>query len=177
MKAWDSEQRAFAVGSGEISMSLLDVALILGVPVEGDPVVLTEEESFSGFEELYGAARGKRKVVMGSLEVRLDSIGDVVSDDFVRTSKYPTVGAMVSYMLSSRCEFNQFIFPLNYKNLFFRSKSTNLKSEFKPQTHKNKTTQKIVGSVHFHHQEKPFVLISLKKRSYNNWGFLISSFS
>ncbi|XP_057458460.1 protein MAINTENANCE OF MERISTEMS-like [Lotus japonicus] len=96
MEAWDSERRVFAVGTGEISMSLLDVALILGVPVVGDPVVLTEEEAFSEMEEVYGAARGKRKVAMGSLEARLDSIGDVVSDDFVRTFLLYTIGTFLS---------------------------------------------------------------------------------
>ncbi|KAJ1377664.1 Aminotransferase-like, plant mobile domain, partial [Sesbania bispinosa] len=95
IEAWNCERRAFEVGSGEISMSLLDVALILGLPVVGNPVVL-EEEPFSDWEELYGAARGKRKVTMASLEARLDSLGEIVSDDFVRTFLLYTIGTFLS---------------------------------------------------------------------------------
>lgn len=95
MEAWDSNQRAFAVGSGEIEMSLLDVALILGIPVVGNRVGLTEEEPFSDLEKQYGAAHGRRKVAMSSLEARLDSIGEVVSDDFVRSFLLYTIGTFL----------------------------------------------------------------------------------
>lgn len=79
-----------------MEMSLLDVVLILGLPVVGKRVVFTEEEPFSELEEFYGAARGKRKVAMSSLEARLDSLGEVVDDDFVRTFLLYTIGTFLS---------------------------------------------------------------------------------
>ncbi|RDX69472.1 Protein MAIN-LIKE 2, partial [Mucuna pruriens] len=97
MDAWSCESRAFALRSGgEIGMTLLDAALILGLPVAGNPVNLTEEEPFSDLEELYGATKAKRKVAMSFLENRLDSIGDVVSDDFVRSFLLYTIGTFLA---------------------------------------------------------------------------------
>ncbi|XP_058729390.1 uncharacterized protein LOC131601554 [Vicia villosa] len=96
MEAWNSELRVFELGSGEIGFSLLDVALILGLPVVGQRVELSDDELFSELEEEYGASRAKRKVAMGSLEARLDSIGEVVSDDFVRSFLLFTIGTFLS---------------------------------------------------------------------------------
>jgi hypothetical protein len=95
MEAWNSERRVFEIGSGEIGFSLLDVALILGLPVAGHRVELVEEELFSELEEEYGATRAKRKVAMATLEARLDSIGKVVSDDFVRSFLLFTIGTFL----------------------------------------------------------------------------------
>ncbi|XP_073225841.1 uncharacterized protein [Cicer arietinum] len=96
MEAWNSDRQVFEVGSGEIAISLLDVALILGIPVVGHRVELKEEELFSDFEGQYGALPGKRKVAMATLEARLDTIGDVVSDDFVRSFLLFTIGTFLS---------------------------------------------------------------------------------
>ncbi|XP_027337282.1 protein MAINTENANCE OF MERISTEMS-like [Abrus precatorius] len=97
MDTWSCERRAFVLLSGgEIQMTLLDVALILGLPVAGSPVTLKEEEPFSDLEELYGATKGKRKVAMSFLENRLDSVGDVVSDDFVRSFLLYTIGTFLA---------------------------------------------------------------------------------
>jgi hypothetical protein len=95
MEAWNSERQVFEIGSGEIGFSLLDVALILGLPVAGHRVELVEEELFSELEEEYGATRAKRKVAMATLEARLDSIGKVVSDDFVRSFLLFTIGTFL----------------------------------------------------------------------------------
>ncbi|GAU30823.1 hypothetical protein TSUD_267430 [Trifolium subterraneum] len=96
MEAWNSERRVFEIGAGEIGFSLLDVALILGLPVAGHRVELVEEELFSELEEEYGATRAKRKVAMATLKVRLDSIGKVASDDFVRSFLLFTIGTFLS---------------------------------------------------------------------------------
>lgn len=97
MDAWSCERRAFALRSGaEIRITLLDVALILGLPVSGNPVSFTAEEPFSDLEELFGATIGKRKVALSFLENKLDSIGDAVSDDFVRSFLLYTIGTFLS---------------------------------------------------------------------------------
>jgi len=97
MEAWSCGSRAFVLRSGgEIRMTLLDAALILGLPVTGNPVNLTEQEPFSDLEESYGATKLKRKVAMSFLENRLDSIGDAVSDDFVRSFLLYTIGTFLA---------------------------------------------------------------------------------
>ncbi|XP_017440942.1 protein MAINTENANCE OF MERISTEMS isoform X2 [Vigna angularis] len=97
MEAWSSGSRAFVLRSGgEIRMTLLDAALILGLPVTGNPVNLTEQEPLSDLEESYGATKVKRKVAMSFLENRLDSIGDAVSDDFVRSFLLYTIGTFLA---------------------------------------------------------------------------------
>ncbi|XP_027906754.1 protein MAINTENANCE OF MERISTEMS-like isoform X2 [Vigna unguiculata] len=97
MEAWSSGSRAFVLHSGgEIRMTPLDAALILGLPVTGNPVNLTEQEPFSDLEESYGATKVKRKVAMSFLENRLDSIGDAVSDDFVRSFLLYTIGTFLA---------------------------------------------------------------------------------
>ncbi|KAK7349701.1 hypothetical protein VNO77_07281 [Canavalia gladiata] len=97
MDTWSCERHTFVLRSGsEIQMTLLDVALILGLPVSGNPVALKEEEPFSDLEERYGATKGKRKVALSFLENTLDSIGDVASDDFVRSFLLYTIGTFLS---------------------------------------------------------------------------------
>ncbi|KAH1068496.1 hypothetical protein GYH30_006166 [Glycine max] len=97
MDAWSCERRAFVLRSGEeIPITLLDAALILGLPVAGNPVNLTEEEPFSELEESYGATETKRKVAMSFLENRLDSIGEDVSEDFVRSFLLYTIGTFLA---------------------------------------------------------------------------------
>lgn len=96
METWSSEKQAFEIGSGEIRITPLDAAFILGLRVAGNPVALKEEEPFSDLEESYGATKGKRKIALGSLETMLDSIGESVSDDFVRTFLIYTIGTFLS---------------------------------------------------------------------------------
>ncbi|KAE9603176.1 hypothetical protein Lal_00018684 [Lupinus albus] len=97
METWCCEKQAFMVASHEIRFTLLDVALILGLPVTGKSVLFKDEEPpFSDLEELYGATRGTRKVAMASLKARLDSIGEDVSEDFVRTFLLYTLGSFLS---------------------------------------------------------------------------------
>ncbi|KAK7306098.1 hypothetical protein VNO77_44018 [Canavalia gladiata] len=52
-----------------------------GDEVAGNPVTLKEEEVFD-LDERYRAMKGKRKVALSFLENRLDSIGNIVNDDF-----------------------------------------------------------------------------------------------
>ncbi|KHN14505.1 Serine/threonine-protein phosphatase 7 long form like [Glycine soja] len=97
MDAWSRERRPFVLRSGEeIPMTLLDAALILGLPVAGNPVSFTEEEPFSDLEESYGATKAKRKVAMSFLENRLDWIGEDVSEDFVRCFLLYTIGTFLA---------------------------------------------------------------------------------
>ncbi|KAK7390221.1 hypothetical protein VNO78_25520 [Psophocarpus tetragonolobus] len=97
MDAWRCESRAFMLPfGGEIRMTLLDAALILGLPVAGNAVNLTEEEPLSDLEVSYGATKGRRKVAMSFLENRLDSIGDVASEDFVRSFLLYTIGTFLA---------------------------------------------------------------------------------
>lgn len=96
MDTWSCEKQAFVFDWGEIGMTPLDVALILGLRVVGNPVVLEEELPFSDLEEEYGATKGKRKVAMGCLETMLDSLGESVSEDFIRTFLLYTIGTFFS---------------------------------------------------------------------------------
>ncbi|CAL0306300.1 unnamed protein product [Lupinus luteus] len=97
MDTWCCEKQAFMVASREIGFTLLDVALILGLPVTGKSVLFKDEEPpFSDLEELYGATKGSRKIAMTSLKARLDSIGEDVSVDFVRTFLLYTLGSFLS---------------------------------------------------------------------------------
>ncbi|XP_070049113.1 protein MAIN-LIKE 1-like [Nicotiana tomentosiformis] len=85
MERWDYEKRAFVLSPGEITISLLDVALILGLRVTGNPVVLLADTPFLDLERGYGVALWNRKITVASLEQRLDSLAETNNDDFVRT--------------------------------------------------------------------------------------------
>lgn len=85
MDRWNSEECGFMLLPGTVKITLMDVALILGIRVIGDPILLREDEAFSELETDYGAALWKRKITVASLESRLDSLGQVVNEDFVRT--------------------------------------------------------------------------------------------
>ncbi|XP_057971276.1 protein MAIN-LIKE 1-like [Malania oleifera] len=85
MERWNCKKHAFILSPGEITITLLDVALILGIRVIGEPVVLKDDEPFSELEREYGAVIWKRKVTVASIESRLESFSGVASDDFVRT--------------------------------------------------------------------------------------------
>ncbi|OMO94380.1 hypothetical protein COLO4_16369 [Corchorus olitorius] len=85
MERWNSEEQGFMLLPSVVKVTLMDVALILGIRVVGDPILLREDEPFLDLESEYGAAVWKRKITVASLESRLDSLGEVVDEDFVRT--------------------------------------------------------------------------------------------
>lgn len=85
MERWSCEERAFVLLPGNLKITPMDVVLILGLSVVGDPVILKEDEPLMELEKEYGAALGKRKISVSLLESRLDSIGDAVNENFIRT--------------------------------------------------------------------------------------------
>ncbi|PSS32749.1 Serine/threonine-protein phosphatase 7 long form like [Actinidia chinensis var. chinensis] len=85
MERWSCEKRAFLLAPGEIALTLLDVALILGLRVTGDPVILRDDEPFSDLEKEYGASLWNRKITVASVEERLDCLGETVNEDFIRS--------------------------------------------------------------------------------------------
>ncbi|XP_040934843.1 uncharacterized protein [Gossypium hirsutum] len=95
MDRWNSEECGFMLLPGIVKITLMDVALILGIHVIGDPILLREDEAFSELETDYGAALWKRKMTVASLESRLDSLGQVVNEDFVRTFMLFTFGTIL----------------------------------------------------------------------------------
>ncbi|GMN40573.1 hypothetical protein TIFTF001_009805 [Ficus carica] len=66
-------------------VSLMDVALIMGLRVVGAPVILNDDQPFIDLETEYGAQRWNRKITVASLKSRLQSFGGICNDDFIRT--------------------------------------------------------------------------------------------
>ncbi|XP_039045807.1 uncharacterized protein LOC120185734 [Hibiscus syriacus] len=95
METWNSEELGFMLLPGIVKITLMDVALILGIHVVGDPILLREDQAFSNLETNYGASLWKRKITIASLESRLDSLGQVVNEDFVRTFILFTFGTIL----------------------------------------------------------------------------------
>ncbi|XP_015897421.3 protein MAINTENANCE OF MERISTEMS [Ziziphus jujuba] len=95
MENWSVEKHAFLLHPGEFHISLMDVALILGLRVVGVPVLLRDDEPFSELESEYGAALWKRKIAVAFLESRLDSLVGICNDDFVRTFLLYTFGTFL----------------------------------------------------------------------------------
>ena len=95
MERWSCEKHAFILLPGEIVITLMDVALILGLPVKGDSVVLKEDEPFSDLEKEYGATISNRKITVSSIENKLESIGEIANDDFVRAFLLFTFGTFL----------------------------------------------------------------------------------
>ncbi|KAL2479348.1 PMD domain-containing protein [Abeliophyllum distichum] len=95
MDRWNSEKCAFTLPPGEITITLLDVALILGLPVTGNPVILREDAPFSDLEREYGAVLWNRKITVAALEERLESFGDADDEDFTRTFLLFTFGTLL----------------------------------------------------------------------------------
>ncbi|GAV67299.1 PMD domain-containing protein, partial [Cephalotus follicularis] len=97
MERWSCEARAFLLlpGKGGITITLLDVAVILGLRVVGEPVVLGEDEPFSELEREYGAVLWKRKISIASIEERLDSLGEIANEDFIRNFLLFTIGTLL----------------------------------------------------------------------------------
>ncbi|XP_021910592.1 uncharacterized protein LOC110824318 isoform X2 [Carica papaya] len=95
MERWSTENQAFMLLPGAITITLMDVALILGLHGFGNPVILSEDEPLSDLERDYGATSLKRKITVASLESRLNSIGEAAVDDFIRTFLLFTVGTLL----------------------------------------------------------------------------------
>ncbi|CAL5420434.1 unnamed protein product [Camellia sinensis] len=87
MERWSCDKHAFLLVPGDITMTLMDVALILGLRVTGDPVILREDQPFSDLEREYGAVVWNRKITIASIEKRLDTLDGIVNDDFIRLDK------------------------------------------------------------------------------------------
>ncbi|CAN4092593.1 unnamed protein product [Withania somnifera] len=85
MERWNCQKRAFVLPPGEITISLLDVALILGLRVTGNPVLLRQDTPFLDLEREYNVYLWNRKITVASLEQRLDSLAGTTNDDFVRS--------------------------------------------------------------------------------------------
>lgn len=92
MDKWSSERQAFILLQGELTITSVDVALIMGLRVKGVPVLLKDDEPFSDLEQEFGATPEKRKISVYSIESRLESLGGVANDDFLRTFLLFTFG-------------------------------------------------------------------------------------
>lgn len=84
MDTWSIEKQAFVFPVGEISITLLDVALILGLRVIGEPVVLKEDAPLTSLEKSFDASVSNRYISVESLKDRLESIGEKDDQSFVR---------------------------------------------------------------------------------------------
>ncbi|PIA32468.1 hypothetical protein AQUCO_04500224v1 [Aquilegia coerulea] len=73
----------------------MDVALILGLRVTGEPVVLKQDSPISVLEKEYGATIKKRSIKVASLEKRLESLKKVATEDFVRSFLLFTFGVFL----------------------------------------------------------------------------------
>lgn len=95
MSKWSVEKHAFMLNPGELRVTLMDVALIMGLRVVGIPVLPRDHEPFSDLESEYGAALWKRKITIASLESRLDSLVGISNEDFIRTFLLYTFGTFL----------------------------------------------------------------------------------
>ncbi|KAJ9547466.1 hypothetical protein OSB04_020009 [Centaurea solstitialis] len=84
MERWNSERRAFVFPLGEITITPLDVVLILGLRVFGEPVVINEDAPFTSLETEFGASVTNRSIGLESLKLRLESLGERDDEFFVR---------------------------------------------------------------------------------------------
>ncbi|CAN0927377.1 Protein MAIN-LIKE 1 [Linum grandiflorum] len=95
MDKWNCDKLCFEIGSRMVPITLMDAALILGLPVVGDPVILKEDEGFSDLEVEFGAVMPKRQITISSIKNRLESLGESCNDDFVRTFLLFTMGTLL----------------------------------------------------------------------------------
>ncbi|XP_010252070.1 PREDICTED: serine/threonine-protein phosphatase 7 long form homolog isoform X3 [Nelumbo nucifera] len=94
IERWNCEKKAFELPPGEIKATLMDIALILGIRVTGEPVVLTDEP-FSELEKVYGSSSQNRQITVASLERRLQSLSMVTNEEFIRTFILFIFGALL----------------------------------------------------------------------------------
>lgn len=95
MERWDCEKRTFLLLGRELTIAPIDATLILGLRVSGKPVSLNEDEPFSALEQEYGATKDNRKINVSAIEHRLESLGDLANEDFVRTFLLFTFGTLL----------------------------------------------------------------------------------
>ncbi|KAK2981829.1 hypothetical protein RJ640_010346, partial [Escallonia rubra] len=95
MERWNCEKRAFILRPGEISITLMDVALILGLRVTGDLVILKGDAPFLELEREYGAALWNRKISIASIEERLESLHGADDEVFKRSFLLYTFGTLL----------------------------------------------------------------------------------
>ncbi|KAK9167941.1 hypothetical protein Syun_000081 [Stephania yunnanensis] len=95
MDRWNCERRGFELPLGLIEITTIDVALILGIGVTGESVVLEEDVPFSDIEKFYGSSVEKRTISMASLDKRLKSLDVRVNEDFIRTFLLFTFGTFL----------------------------------------------------------------------------------
>ncbi|XP_019188141.1 PREDICTED: uncharacterized protein LOC109182405 isoform X2 [Ipomoea nil] len=84
MERWNCDKSSFVLPHGEITISLMDVVLILGLRVTGNPVSIGDNTPFLNLEREYGAVLWNRKITVASVEERLESLGETDDDDFLR---------------------------------------------------------------------------------------------
>lgn len=96
MERWNSERKTFVFPPGEITITLLDVVLILGLRVVGEPVVLVEKDApLTSLEKEFGASVVNRTIGIESLKQRLESLGERDDESFVRTFLLYCFGALL----------------------------------------------------------------------------------
>lgn len=107
MERWSCEKRAFLLPPGEVIVRLMDVALILGLRVTGEPVILEENSPLSNLEKEYGATITVRSISVYDLERRLESCKTGVAKYFV-TEEKRTEDFVRTFLLFI---FGAFLFP------------------------------------------------------------------
>ncbi|KAL9236144.1 hypothetical protein vseg_010846 [Gypsophila vaccaria] len=95
IERWDCEKQAFLLLGRELTITPLDVALILGLRATGMPVTIKLDEPYSELEQAFGADRDSRKISISSIEARLQSLGTSADEDFVRTFLLFTFGTLL----------------------------------------------------------------------------------
>ncbi|KAD5317829.1 hypothetical protein E3N88_17775 [Mikania micrantha] len=83
MDKWSCEKQAFIFPPGELKITLLDVSLILGLRVIGQPVVLKEGAPLTSLERELGASVLNRMINVELLKERLESIGEKDDESFI----------------------------------------------------------------------------------------------
>ncbi|CAH1419511.1 unnamed protein product [Lactuca virosa] len=84
METWNIERQSFIFPPGDITITLLDVVLILGLRVIGQPVILKEDTPLTTLEIEFGASVQNRFITVDSLKDRLESLGERADSSFVR---------------------------------------------------------------------------------------------
>ncbi|KAL5710032.1 hypothetical protein ACHQM5_020645 [Ranunculus cassubicifolius] len=107
MERWHCEKKAFELPPGDVKIKLIDVALILGLRVTGERVVLKKNFPRSTLEDEYGATITERSISVLDLEKRLKSFKPAASEDFVADKKRAE-DFVRSFLLFT---FGAFLFP------------------------------------------------------------------
>lgn len=84
MEKWSCEKQAFIFPPGELKITLLDVSLILGLRVIGQPVVIKEDAPLTRLEQEFGASVLNRTISVKLLKARLESMGERDDESFIQ---------------------------------------------------------------------------------------------